>query len=72
MHLAAALCPDQLLGIHTWSDPRKVGPYPAASWVWKSGEIAHRNDLSAATCGKATAFEDADVDRVIAWISTHS
>lgn len=72
MHLAAALCPDQLLGIHTWSDPRKVGPYPAASWVLKSGEIAHRNDLSAATCGKATAFEDADVDRVIAWISTHS
>ena len=69
MHLAAALSPDHLLGIHTWSDPRKVGPYPAASWVWKSREIAHRNDLSPATCKKTTAFEDKDVEQVLDWVS---
>ena len=38
MHIAAALS-DQLLSIHTWSDPRKVGPYAPGAWVWKGGEI---------------------------------
>ncbi len=39
MHLAAAIMGDRLLGIHTWTDPRKVGPYHAGSRVWKAGEI---------------------------------
>ena len=72
MHLAAALCPDHLLGIHTWSDPRKVGPYPTASWVWKSGEIAHREDLSPATCSQTTGFEDSNVDQVVEWVSAYA
>jgi heptosyltransferase I len=38
MHLAAALT-DKLIGIHTWSDPCKVGPYRAGAHVWKGGEF---------------------------------
>ena len=37
-HLAAALkCP--MVAIHTWSDPRKVGPYREDAWVWKNGRL---------------------------------
>ncbi len=42
MHIAAAVNP-RTLGIHTWSDPRKVGPYPATATVWKAGRIAPRD-----------------------------
>ncbi len=38
MHIAAAIT-HQLLSIHTWSDPRKVGPYNPRAWVWKSGAL---------------------------------
>jgi heptosyltransferase-1 len=38
MHLAAAVT-DKLIGIHTWSDPCKVGPYRAGAQVWKGGEF---------------------------------
>jgi ADP-heptose:LPS heptosyltransferase len=38
MHLAAALN-DHVLGIHSWSDPRLVGPFNPAADVWQSGEI---------------------------------
>ena len=44
MHLAAAVTGD-LLGIHTWTDPRKVGPHNEASWVWKAGAIRRVRDL---------------------------
>jgi ADP-heptose:LPS heptosyltransferase len=39
MHIAAAVTPN-LLGIHTWSDPRKVGPFRPEAFVWKDGTIA--------------------------------
>ncbi len=38
MHLAAAAT-DRLLGIHTWSDPCRVGPYRPGAHVWKGGEF---------------------------------
>ena len=38
MHLAAA-AGARLLSIHTWSDPRRVGPYSPAAWIWQGGEI---------------------------------
>ncbi len=38
MHLAAALgCP--LLSIHTWTDPRLVGPFGSGAWIWQGGKI---------------------------------
>lgn len=42
MHLAAALGVP-LLGIHTWSDPRKVGPFGEEAWIWQGGEIRRQD-----------------------------
>ena len=42
MHLAAAL-DVPLLSIHTWSDPRLVGPYSKTAWIWQGGEIRRQN-----------------------------
>ena len=44
MHMAAALTAN-LLSIHTWSDPRLVGPYQAEAWVWKGGELFQMKDV---------------------------
>lgn len=42
MHLAAGLGVP-LLGIHTWSDPRLVGPYQENAWIWQGGEICRQD-----------------------------
>lgn len=44
MHIAAALTP-RLVSIHTWSDPRKVGPYRHECWVWQNGALTTVRDL---------------------------
>jgi len=44
MHIAAAVN-DRLLSIHTWTNPRRVGPYNSGAWIWKHGEIARVADL---------------------------
>jgi ADP-heptose:LPS heptosyltransferase len=44
MHIAAALTA-RLLSIHTWSDPRLVGPYRPEAWVWKDGELFQMKDI---------------------------
>jgi ADP-heptose:LPS heptosyltransferase len=44
MHIAAALTP-RLLSIHTWSDPRRVGPYQPEAWVWKEGALFQMKDI---------------------------
>lgn len=49
MHIAAAVN-DRTLGIHTWSDPRRVGPHNPSAFVWKAGRIAHRGDFTPAEC----------------------
>lgn len=41
MHIAAALSP-RVVSIHTWSDPNRVGPYPADAWVWQAGSLFQR------------------------------
>lgn len=46
MHIAAALS-DRLISIHTWSDPRKVGPYNQDAWVWQNGALHQVRDLPA-------------------------
>jgi ADP-heptose:LPS heptosyltransferase len=38
MHLAAAINP-RTLSIHTWSDPRLVGPFSDDAWIWQGGQI---------------------------------
>ncbi|MEI6278338.1 MAG: glycosyltransferase family 9 protein [Verrucomicrobiae bacterium] len=44
MHLASAVGVP-MLGIHTWSDPRLVGPYRDDAWIWQGGDI-RRQDLT--------------------------
>lgn len=42
MHLAAALG-TPLLSIHTWSNPRRVGPFSEKAWIWQGGKIRSQN-----------------------------
>jgi len=44
MHIAAALG-KPLLAIHTWSDPRRVGPYLSSAWIWKEKTLFRRGDV---------------------------
>jgi heptosyltransferase I len=44
MHIAAAVT-GNLLSIHTWTDPRRVGPYNPDAWVWKHGQFVRGCDL---------------------------
>ena len=44
MHIAAGLGVP-LLGIHTWSDPRLVGPYCEDAWIWQGGGIRRQDFL---------------------------
>ncbi|MCE9519314.1 MAG: glycosyltransferase family 9 protein [Verrucomicrobia bacterium] len=64
MHIAAALQPARTLGIHTWSDPRCVGPYDQRARVWKAGRIAHRGDFSDAESLSASSFAASDARRL--------
>ncbi len=45
MHIAAAISP-RLVSIHTWSDPRRVGPYEPDAWIWRRGELVRAERLS--------------------------
>lgn len=44
MHIAAALTPN-LLALHTWSDPLRVGPYRPEAWVWKDRTLSQVREL---------------------------
>ncbi len=67
MHLAAALQPARTLSIHTWSDPRKVGPYSSESWVLKGSTVAHRQDLSAERCAARAPLDPEVIQALITW-----
>ena len=44
MHIAAAIA-QNLLSIHTWTDPRRVGPYNPDAWIWKHGKLLRASEL---------------------------
>lgn len=67
MHIAAAVNP-RTLGIHTWSDPRKVGPYPREVHVWKAGRIARRGEFSREECLRETGVADQDARGIGEWV----
>ena len=50
-HLAAALG-KPLIAIHTWSDPRRVGPYRDDAWVWKNARLMQMHEI----CAQDEAF----------------
>jgi ADP-heptose:LPS heptosyltransferase len=67
MHLASALH-RPLLGIHTWSDPRKVGPYDPAARVWKGGRLVRRGEVDDALAAREEAPGPADLDRIAQFV----
>lgn len=63
MHIAAAVN-DCTLGIHTWTDPRKVGPYNASAWIWKASRIAHRAEFGAEECAEVAQVSESAARRI--------
>jgi heptosyltransferase I len=64
MHIAAAISP-RLVSIHTWSDPRRVGPYNSSAWIWKNGKLLQVRDLpNVGHLKKGRAFAAGDVAQV--------
>jgi heptosyltransferase I len=47
MHIAAAVN-DNLVSIHTWTDPCRVGPYNPKAWIWKHGQLLRAGELESA------------------------
>jgi ADP-heptose:LPS heptosyltransferase len=66
MHIAAAVNPN-LLSIHTWSDPRLVGPFSEEAWIWQGGEIRPQKlfrEKIPAACSPA----DPDILSIAEWV----
>jgi heptosyltransferase I len=59
MHVAAAVNPG-MLSIHTWSDPRRVGPFNDDAWIWQGGEI-RRQQIDAPTLPPARSPRIGDI-----------
>ena len=66
MHIAAALTPD-VLSLHTWSDPRKVGPWHPGTTVWKAGHLMSTGQYDPAICALDSDFPDSAIPQVAAW-----
>jgi ADP-heptose:LPS heptosyltransferase len=62
MHIAAAVSAG-LLSIHTWSDPRKVGPFRPEAWVWKDSRVARMADYPSGT--------DLPRNEIGRWVAAH-
>lgn len=67
MHMAAAVNANTI-GLHTWTDPRKVGPYPPGARVWKAGRICHRGELSVAECEEIREVNAGAAREVGRWV----
>ena len=59
---------DATLGLHTWSDPRRVGPYNPRAWVWKDGRIDHRTGFRLEECLSARTIQISDVADIAAFV----
>jgi heptosyltransferase-1 len=65
MHIAAAVNPN-LLSIHTWSDPSRVGPYNPDALVWKHGQLVRVGELETVRIRKyGRRFRRKDVASVV-------
>jgi heptosyltransferase-1 len=72
MHLAAALG-RPLLGLHTWSDPRAVGPWRPDAHVWKSGRLLRVDALASSDPAWAAGsghWEASLPGAVAAWVES--
>ena len=66
MHIAAALTPN-VLSLHTWSDPRKVGPWHPGTTVWKAGHLMATGQFDPAVCALDGGFPAAAIPQIAAW-----
>jgi heptosyltransferase I len=65
MHIAAAVN-DRLLSIHTWTDPRRVGPYNPDAWIWKHGKILRVSELETSKIKRrGRRFKTKDVSALV-------
>lgn len=67
MHIAAALT-DNLLSVHTWSDPRLVGPYNDKAWIWQGGEIRGQT-LNSPHLPEGRNPDDAAIASIAKWVA---
>lgn len=65
MHIAAAVT-SRLVSIHTWSDPRRIGPYNAEAWIWKCGQLLRAGELTAEMkLKKSRPFREPDIKGIV-------
>lgn len=57
MHIAAAITPN-VLSIHTWSDPAKVGPYNPKACVWDGTALFRVGDIDGGRREPCTSLAD--------------
>jgi ADP-heptose:LPS heptosyltransferase len=67
MHIAAAIS-SNVLGIHTWSDPRLVGPYPPDAFIWKGGQILRHAQADAQLATLTRQIEDSDIEPMVDFV----
>ena len=65
MHIAAAVNP-RLLSIHTWSDPRLVGPFSDHAWIWQGGGI--RSQQFGGEIPPPRSPTDEDIALIAGWV----
>jgi heptosyltransferase I len=69
MHIAAAVT-NNLVAIHTWTDPRRVGPYNIKAWIWRRGELRHMGDFPEnEKLPKGRAFRMTDINPIVNLVS---
>jgi len=65
VHIAAVV-KDRLLSIHTWTDPRRVGPYNPNAWIWKNGKILRVSELESTKLRRrGRRFKTKDVPNLV-------
>jgi len=65
MHIASAVT-GNLLSIHTWTDPGRIGPYNPDAWVWKHGQLVRVGELETVRIRKyGRRFRRKDVASVV-------
>ena len=68
MHLASALH-RPLLALHTWSDPRLVGPYDHAAWIWKGGHLVRRAEVDDSLAARTDTPDESALRQVAAFVN---
>ncbi len=68
VHIAAAASDSRVLSLHTWSDPRKIGPYSTESWIWQGGEIRRQKISPDAPLLPPRQLEPSDMDQIASWL----